>query len=386
MSTRRVYARLKIETNAGIKITHLHYSLKLTHPKTKDIQIISPNRVQSFSTTLQSKEHFWDIEKPNHKEKYLGYFDKAFTDAEFEDYLKQFKAVFTLYLNDQPLGVNFSFPVSLESGRTIIGRWKMSAAQTQQVKTLEEQKFGCLHTNEGAHAIAHYIAEEMNKNIRHPITKELQSLNAMATNPLSTKEIILNGSHALSILMGRKATLNSKAYLLFQEQIDYDKPWDHKPKIAANHEFRVLSLDGNQRKEGHYHRYKDFDYFYDVWSNIHYGFIGRVCGFTEEELNYGAGAAQLMQDYKGKAVAWQELMLRFWSGNSKQWDNPEDQVTIELGYVMYNEYMKGIKPKKERILQLLDLTDKAKLKGAKTLHKENCHKGNWIKPKQDDRK
>lgn len=172
------------------------------------------------------------------------------------------------------------------------------------------------------------------------------------------------------------------AYTLFRAQIDYDMPWDHKHIIKANPEFRALSLDGNQRKEGRYHRYKDFDYFYDVWSNIHYGFIGRVCGFTEWELNYGAGAAQLGEDYKANAVAWWDLMMRFKSGNAKRWDNSEDQVAIELGYVMYNEYMKGIKPRKERILQLLDLTDKAKLKGAKTLHKENCHKGNWIKPKQ----
>ena len=175
MSTRRVYARLKIETDAGVKITHLHYSLKLTHTKTKDIQIISPNRLQSFSTTLQSKEHSWDIERPNHKEKYLGYFNKTFTDAEFEDYLKQFKAVFTLYLNDQPLGVDFYFPVSLKSRQTNIGRWKMSTAQSQQIKTVEEQKFGCLHTNAGAHAIARMIADDMNKNIRHPVTKNYKN-------------------------------------------------------------------------------------------------------------------------------------------------------------------------------------------------------------------
>lgn len=378
MSTRRVYARLKIETDAGIKITHLHYSLKLTHPKTKDIQIISPNRLQSFSTTLQSKEHSWDIERPNHKEKYLGYFNKTFTDAEFEDYLKQFKAVFTLYLNDQPLGVDFYFPVSLKSGQTNICRWKMSTAQSQQIKTVEEQKFGCLHTNAGAHAIARMIADDMNKNIRHPVTKKLQKLNAKALEQLSPAELLLAASSPSSYLVQKKLP----AYTLFRAQIDYDMPWDHKHIIKANPEFRALSLDGNQRKEGHYHRYKDFDYFYDVWSNIHYGFIGRVCGFTEWELNYGAGAAQLREDFKAKAVSWWELMLRFKSGNAKRWDNPEDQVTIELGYVMYNEYMKGIKPRKERILQLLDLTDKAKLKGAKTLHKENCHKGNWIKPKQ----
>lgn len=383
MSTRRVYAKLKIETDAGVKITHLHYSLKLTHPKTKDIQIISPNRLQSFSTTLQSKEHSWDIERPNHKEKYLGYFNKTFTDAEFEDYLKQFKAVFTLYLNDQPLGVDFYFPVSLKSGQTNIGRWKMSTAQSQQIKTVEEQKFGCLHTNAGAHAIARMIADDMNKNIRHPVTKKLQKLNAKASEQLSPAELLLSVGSP-SYFVQKKVRLNLPAYTLFRAQIDYDMPWDHKHIIKANPEFRALSLDGNQRKEGCYHRYKDFDYFYDVWSNIHYGFIGRVCGFTEWELNYGAGAAQLLKDSEANAVAWRELMLRFKSVDAKQWDNPEDQVAIELGYVMYNEYMKGIKPRKERILQLLDLTDKAKLKGAKTLHKENCHKGNWIKPKQNN--
>lgn len=32
---------------------------------------------------------------------------------------------------------------------------------------------------------------------------------------------------------------------------------------------------------------------YDIWSNIHYGFVGRFVGFTEFELINGAGYAQI---------------------------------------------------------------------------------------------
>lgn len=37
-------------------------------------------------------------------------------------------------------------------------------------------------------------------------------------------------------------------------------------------------------------------YFNDIWSNMHYGYIGRVVGFSETELIYGAAVAQALDD------------------------------------------------------------------------------------------
>jgi RHS repeat-associated protein len=62
--------------------------------------------------------------------------------------------------------------------------------------------------------------------------------------------------------------------------VNMEKPggqWDHKPIIA---------------KMAHYNYWAQVpglpvEVFYDVWSNIHYGYVGRNVGFGRNELNYG---------------------------------------------------------------------------------------------------
>ncbi|UTO05414.1 polymorphic toxin type 44 domain-containing protein [Moraxella sp. FZLJ2107] len=50
--------------------------------------------------------------------------------------------------------------------------------------------------------------------------------------------------------------------------------------------------------ESHYHKYKDYDYFYDVWSNIHYGYLGLSVGFSEKVLLSGSWVQQVGSDIK----------------------------------------------------------------------------------------
>ena len=50
-------------------------------------------------------------------------------------------------------------------------------------------------------------------------------------------------------------------------------------------------------------------FFYDLWSNIHYGFIGKAVGFTEWELTAGAGAVQL-KDNNRSWGAWASQYLK----------------------------------------------------------------------------
>ncbi|WP_449018615.1 polymorphic toxin type 44 domain-containing protein [Prevotella sp.] len=50
-------------------------------------------------------------------------------------------------------------------------------------------------------------------------------------------------------------------------------------------------------------------FFYDLWSNIHYGFIGKAVGFTEWELTAGAGAVQL-KDNNRSWGAWVSQYLK----------------------------------------------------------------------------
>ena len=53
--------------------------------------------------------------------------------------------------------------------------------------------------------------------------------------------------------------------------------------------------------KSYWHKYKDYDYYYDVWSNIHYGYVGLSVGFDEKTLLGGADLAQVIDSKGGNA-------------------------------------------------------------------------------------
>ena len=67
--------------------------------------------------------------------------------------------------------------------------------------------------------------------------------------------------------------------------------WDHKPAISS----RFKPADPKASAQ-HWHHYDGFLYYYDIWSNIHYGYVGRTCGFTSGELLDGAGLDQTVSE------------------------------------------------------------------------------------------
>jgi len=74
------------------------------------------------------------------------------------------------------------------------------------------------------------------------------------------------------------------AYALWAWMVRQGGPWDPKPKIAKEY-------------EAHYFRLSDgYVYYYDVWGNVMYGYLGVALGFSEEELFHGAGAEQIGSD------------------------------------------------------------------------------------------
>lgn len=73
-----------------------------------------------------------------------------------------------------------------------------------------------------------------------------------------------------------------------------------------------------------YHKYQYHDYFLDVWSNIHYGFVGRFCGFSEGTLLTGSDFQQFIKNVK---------QLNFKGG-----DDLADKITMQLGMDLYSEY------------------------------------------------
>lgn len=101
--------------------------------------------------------------------------------------------------------------------------------------------------------------------------------------------------------------------------------WDHKPKIrdlfSSVAVARPLPGSGTNSKS-YFHRYKNNDYFYDVWSNIHYGYVGLSVGFSEDWLLLGSTIEQWRTSEEGNA-------------------DPIDDITcMKIGMALYRQHGK----------------------------------------------
>jgi hypothetical protein len=134
----------------------------------------------------------------------------------------------------------------------------------------------------------------------------------------------LSPLHILSSLLSFADRL--RAYDIFKNLVGTGKIWDHKNP--------VLELSGNQ--------YWSVDnitgksYKYEAWSNMHYGYIGRLAGFSEYELLNGAGLAQDKKGFDDLAnISTTSLPFAIF-------DDPLDQNAVREGFKLYEKYKNGI--------------------------------------------
>jgi len=109
--------------------------------------------------------------------------------------------------------------------------------------------------------------------------------------------------------------------------------WDYKPEI------RELSPVRD------WQQVDDSIYRFDVWTNIHFGYVGSAAGFSEEELLHGAGVAQaIARNSNPDRQPW----------NPKTWDDPFDQAAIRLGVKLWHDY--GLKLQPADIVKAIRVT------------------------------
>lgn len=189
----------------------------------------------------------------------------------------------------------------------------------------------CTH-KDGAIHIAEYIVSEIKTNA---VSKEAEAIRYYASIEEYKKRLQeWKRRSLLGQILTEPALPNMlKAKILWSERVFKGRPWDHKPKIKAL--FAHLAVERTEYSEiskknvtykSYYHKYKEYDYFYDVWSNIHYGYIGLSVGFSKETLLGGADWAQIFDS----------------SGFNSQ-DAPDDKVAIQIGFDLYAKHGKFAK-------------------------------------------
>ncbi|KPY25963.1 PAAR domain-containing protein [Pseudomonas syringae pv. philadelphi] len=133
------------------------------------------------------------------------------------------------------------------------------------------------------------------------------------------------------------AANGAAAMAIWTERVGQYKDWDRKPKI--------------HKKFGwYYHKQGEYGYFYDIWSNIYYGYVGRAGGLSESVLADGAGLEQIVSDtveaicditkpqesrkHRGPQRAENVEGLR-------AWDDVPDRISISIGVKLFYENPNG---------------------------------------------
>lgn len=181
--------------------------------------------------------------------------------------------------------------------------------------------------------IVQFMVREMTTNASSQDAKNILRYNKMAMQDCYVEyqqlpwwAKILGGGEFLRAC--QQGTTSSKflAYGAWAWLVRENGDWDHKKDIRE-----TFTPADPLAKEQHYHHYNGFLYFYDIWSNIHYGYVGMACGFTESELLDGAGLEQIGSDIRHARKPRPSPGV----GGLRKWDNASDRESIAIGIRLY---------------------------------------------------
>lgn len=181
--------------------------------------------------------------------------------------------------------------------------------------------------------VASYIAEEMNRNIAHPSVLRMKKLTSFdATREHAKFQELPWYARLLPPAFPNMEVGNTAAAMaLWAERVGQGRPWDHKVIIA-------------QQFGGVWHKQGEVDYFYDIWSNIHYGYVGRAGGLSESVLLDGAGLEQIASDSIRKVQKWAKRKGPHRSADIeglRAWDDIGDRVAISIGVKLHKLHPNG---------------------------------------------
>lgn len=162
-------------------------------------------------------------------------------------------------------------------------------------------------------AVIAYILDKMTTNLGSGAVASMRSI----VDPFRT----MGRDQAMFLFNNLPA---DGALLEFAQFVRTGQPWDYKSDINAR--FGTWTLDAPEGKQ----------YRFDIWGNVHFGFIGRAIGFSADLLLDAAGFAQAISDGK----TWQQILPNIRS--LRAFDQPEDQTAIRVGVDLYEDFGAGV--------------------------------------------
>lgn len=153
--------------------------------------------------------------------------------------------------------------------------------------------------------VAAFIQAEMVKNATGTVAKEIADHNAEALG-------------FYDALVQWKAWVGNR------------KPWDHKPIVKKS--FGEWSGDIPTV----------WEYNFDIWSNLHYGYVGRCVGFSAWTLKAGAGYAQVSAGTSPDGYISRRFGTLGDGDFLAAFDDPKDQAAIQVGIALWDAKGVGV--------------------------------------------
>jgi hypothetical protein len=189
--------------------------------------------------------------------------------------------------------------------------------------------------------IASYMSMEMNANAKSSDVTKMRDLNGYsATECINEYQDLPLWRQLFGLgitpeqCVDRVLPYKSAALLLWSERVMQGAPWDHKPIISRR--FHPRNPNGEQ----HWHLYGNTLYYYDVWSNIHYGYVGIAAGFSESVLLDGAGLEQIGSTLLRGALPSKNPNVK----GLRAWDDDQDRAGVKIGIHLYRTHSSGVSP------------------------------------------
>jgi hypothetical protein len=169
------------------------------------------------------------------------------------------------------------------------------------------------------HQVIAYMYAEMIRNAASPEVAEIREMNdgkVASGFPIITGEPGERAARA-GFVLGQKAAALMKWRNLVRSRPKNADPknpklgkWDHKPDLR-----QILRPTGAEDLHFPIEGDPDHEWYYDIWSNIHYGFVGRAAGFSAWELQTGAKM-----------------------GGAAGTNDGVDEITVQIGVDLWDSY------------------------------------------------
>ena len=117
-----------------------------------------------------------------------------------------------------------------------------------------------------------------------------------------------------------------QAYYQWYTLVKDEAAWDYKEKIRSM--YGEWLCDKPSKKM----------YNFDIWGNMHYGYIGLAIGFPEWDLLAGAGFAQVIAKTVPKGY-WKRRFDEIGDADFlAAFDDAKDQTAIQVGFTLWKQY------------------------------------------------